>query len=72
MIDACVKYNEINKALELFEEISKVKIYFKFKISKIFYFMIKHNIEPSEITYGILIKAFGKNKDLLSAFRIFE
>lgn len=46
LIDACVKFNEINKSLQLFSEMKK-----------------KH-IEPSSVTYGILIKAYGKMNNL--------
>jgi len=43
------------------EEECQLKKIFKFFISIYF----KNNIEPTEITYGIVIKAFGKKKDLL-------
>lgn len=54
LIDACVKFGEVNRGLALFEEMKKKKI------------------EPSSVTYGILIKAFGKVNDLVKAFKIFE
>ncbi len=34
--------------------------------------MKKRNIKPSSVTYGILIKAYGKTNDLVKAFKIFE
>ena len=34
--------------------------------------MKNKSIEPSSVTYGILIKAHGKMNDLNGAFRMFE
>ncbi len=34
--------------------------------------MKRKGIEPSSVTYGILIKAYGKQNDLSRAFKIFD
>ena len=34
--------------------------------------MKNKSIEPSSVTYGILIKSYGKMNDLNGAFRMFE
>ena len=34
--------------------------------------MKRKHIEPSSVTYGILIKAYGKQNELSKAFKIFE
>ena len=57
-------YNSLIDACVKFNEITLAL--------KLFDEMHTKNIEPPSITYGILIKAFGKINDLAQAFKIFE
>ena len=54
VMDACVKFKNMNKALEVYDE------------------MIKMGLQPSSITYGILIKGFGNERQFDGVMNIFE
>ena len=53
IMDACLRFNKIDKMLEMYEE------------------MVKNGINPSSITCGIVIKAYGMKGDLDSAMSIY-
>jgi len=42
------------------------------KTQEVYDTMLKHNIEPNYVTFGILIKAYGMNQELNKCFEIFD
>jgi len=72
MIDMCVRFRDLYGAINLFNQMDRnFNSGYKKNYNQRRYGPSSSRVQPSAVTYGIIIKAYGQENQLENAFKIF-